>query len=208
MTISADKYPEYVEKMIKHFKEKYPDDDITFCINQNTYNAPIRFKEATPDKLDKRVKELMSKPKEATENFYLYGSVGTGKTFSAYAIARLLYANKTDVKVRSYIDMLDKIKSSFDKPGSDDYVNDLLFKNDVLILDDLGSEKITDWSIEILYKLINKRYENMMGLILISNHSIKDLSEQYGDRITSRITEMMQGNIVKFTGKDRRMKNN
>jgi DNA replication protein DnaC len=169
-------------------------------------SCPVRFKDATPDKMDKKVQALFDKISIYSDSIYLHGNIGAGKTYAAYAIAKLLYVNKIDVKIRNYIDMLNEIKKSFNTEYSDDVINSLLFENKVLILDDLGSEKLTDWSVEILYRLINRRYENIMPLIIVSNLTLKELSKKYGDRITSRITEMVGDNIIKFTGKDRRLR--
>jgi DNA replication protein DnaC len=166
--------------------------------------CPVRFKDATPDKLDKKIKKLAGATFN-TKTFLLYGNVGTGKTFSVYAIAKWYYVNGLDVKVNNFVDVLDKIKRSFNFTDSDEFIEGLLFGDDVFILDDLGAEKITEWSVEILHRLINKRYENMMPLIITTNLSMKEIAIKYGDRIASRITEMMGDNIIKFTGKDRRM---
>lgn len=202
LMIKPDKFMKSVKKTVEKKGEVYGLNSINIQVS-----CPLRFKDAIPEKLDKRIKELMVKT-EDTRSFYLYGNIGTGKTYAAYAIAKLYYVNKIGVCVHSFIDLLNDIKKSFGSPDSDEYINDLLFSEEVFILDDLGAEKITDWSLEILFRLINHRYEHLMPLIITSNLNLKELSspKYYGDRITSRIVEMVGDNRIKFTGKDRRIK--
>jgi DNA replication protein DnaC len=200
LTIKPDDFMNAVKKAV----EKKGEDCGLEGINMRI-SCPLRFKDAIPETLDKRIKEVITKTAD-TKSFYLYGNIGTGKTYAAYAIAKLYYVNRIGVCVHSFVDLLNDIKRSFGTPDSDSYIDVLLFDKEVFILDDLGAEKVTDWSLEILYRLINKRYERMMPIIITSNLTLKGLSKKYGDRIASRITEMMSGNRVKFTGKDRRMK--
>jgi len=57
-----------------------------------------------------------------------------------------------------------------------------------LVLDDLGTCKLSEWMFEILYSLINYRYEYLKTTIITSNYSIEQLAELWNDdRITSRI---------------------
>lgn len=73
----------------------------------------------------------------------------------------------------------------------------------LLVLDDLGVEKVTDWTLQTLSVLINRRYHSQGRTIITSNLSIAELSERLSDRIASRIAGMCQ--VVKMTGPDRRL---
>ena len=82
-------------------------------------------------------------------------------------------------------------------------INDKIKTENILLLDDLGAEKQTDWVLEILYRLINYRYEQMLPTFFSSNYSLQELSEKIGDRVVSRIVEKCD--IVKIEGEDRRL---
>jgi len=102
-------------------------------------------------------------------------------------------------------DLLFKFKASYIH-RSDETETELLEKYSkakLLILDDFGIDKITDWSFQMLYVLINNRYENMLPTIFTSNHDLDEQAAKLGDnRITSRIQESCE--IVKMDGKNYR----
>ena len=69
----------------------------------------------------------------------------------------------------------------------------------LLVLDDFGVEKISDWSYQLLYMLINRRYNNLKTTIFTSNFSLEQIAQQLGDdRLTSRIQHMCD--VQKFEG--------
>jgi len=74
---------------------------------------------------------------------------------------------------------------------------------DFLVLDDLGVEKVTDWSFSVLYLIINSRYNNYKKTIITSNRTLDYLAEKLDDdRIPSRIRSMCT--LVKMSGEDKR----
>jgi DNA replication protein DnaC len=116
-------------------------------------------------------------------------------------------------KFKTIPDLLLEIRSCFDKQRRewsseggaqtekgliDQYAN---YK--VLILDDLGVEKTSDWSMQTLYTLIDRRYREMMRTIITSNLTLDQLAEKLDDRISSRIAGMCDIQVLK--GKDRRI---
>lgn len=152
---------------------------------------------------------------------YLYGAAGSGKTLYASAImlevARwgFVYPDfpRIYMELISSINLLEKIRSSFNP--SPNRESDALEKTtkeildhygsvDLLVLDDLGSEKPTEWSLQIMQMIINDRYEGLLPTIITSNLGLKALSEQLDDRIASRIYEM--SNLVSFGNEDHRLK--
>ncbi len=68
----------------------------------------------------------------------------------------------------------------------------------LLVLDDLGAEKISDWSRQTFYLLIDRRYREIKQTIITSNLTHDQLAGQLDDRIASRICEM---GVVIDTGK-------
>jgi len=69
---------------------------------------------------------------------------------------------------------------------------------------DLGIGKITDWSVEILYKIINTRYEKMLSTVVATNMTLPEIKGKLDERLFSRIFEMCKG--IKLSGKDYRIK--
>ena len=74
-----------------------------------------------------------------------------------------------------------------------------------LILDDLGVEKTTEWSLQTLYTIIDRRYREEKQTLITSNLTLNEIAEKVGDRIASRIAGMCK--VVEIKGRDRRLKN-
>ncbi len=74
---------------------------------------------------------------------------------------------------------------------------------DVLILDDLGVEKTSDWVLQTLYTIIDRRYREELRTIITSNLGIEEIREKLDDRIASRIVGMCRVCILQ--GRDRRI---
>jgi DNA replication protein DnaC len=75
---------------------------------------------------------------------------------------------------------------------------------DVLLLDDLGTEKPTEWALQTLYLIIDHRYRELKKTIITSNFDLNGISDRLSNRIASRIVEMCD--VVNMTGKNRRIK--
>lgn len=136
------------------------------------------------------------------------GGYGTGKTHLAAAIIAEMV--KKDVAGAFVVvpDLLRAIRRSFNEKGNLDLQK--LFETvktaELLVLDDLGAEKASDWVREQLFMLINARYENLLPTIITTNSSLEELAEPnvLGQRIVSRIVEMTDGVIIET--EDYRMK--
>ncbi len=155
-------------------------------------------------------------------SYFLTGDVGTGKTYKAVALladymvrtkmpywtgsdGRIIPANVSPIFITAPELFLD-IRSCFDKSGKTSETELISKYSDTpfLILDDLATEKVSEWSLQTLYIIINRRYDNpALTTIVTSNLSLDDLSVKFGDRITSRINGMCK--TIRFKGQDRRM---
>lgn len=126
------------------------------------------------------------------------GTPGTGKTHLAAAITNYIIEEfGIPVKFGNLIDMLDNVKKAF---RTDEEVVQKLLEVPLLVIDDLGKERQTEWSNSILYQIINGRYENYLPVILTTNESLITLEENIGQATVSRLLEMCKG--VKMVGKD------
>ncbi len=131
---------------------------------------------------------------ELGKGLYFWSDVtGCGKTMLATAIANELIHNyKESVKFATSLDILDEIRSTYNRreSGSEDTESRLL--SDLanvkyLVIDDFGTERVTDWVGEKFYQIVNKRYINKKVTFFTSNHDLKTID--YDSRITSRIRE-------------------
>ncbi|WP_233096226.1 ATP-binding protein [Alicyclobacillus sp. SO9] len=138
----------------------------------------------------------------------LSGPVGVGKTHLAAAISLKLLEQEFRIVFGTVTSLLGQIRHTFDdsKEREADVFNRLT-QCDLLVIDDIGKEKVTEWTEQTLFEIINSRYENNRSLVLTSNVSIADIRKRYqnvGDALTSRLLEMCQG--IKMDGSDWRKK--
>lgn len=105
------------------------------------------------------------------------GPMGTGKTHLAAAIANQLMAQGVPVVFATMMDLLAKIKASFEKRGdaSEEEIMRLYKSVDLLIIDDMGKEQPTQWVLSKIYQLINARYEDYKPVIITSNYTTGEL---------------------------------
>lgn len=143
---------------------------------------------------------------------YICGRVGTGKTHLASAVARrLVLDGKMTVRMMTTVDVMDAFKATFGGSGSEREVAARLGKVDVLVLDDLGKEPPTDWTLSRLFQIVNSRYEAMRPIVVTTQFSrsalIKRLAkngdEETAIAIVSRLCETSR--TVVLDGADRRV---
>lgn len=131
-----------------------------------------------------------------TKGLYLYGECGTGKTFLAALIAREYVLRSQTVIFGDVPSLLEDLKATFDKGGTDALL-DRYCDCDLLILDDLGAGKITDWSVGVLYQIINARYNSEKPIIATSNYDFKGLAEALSVRDQNgRIVDALTGKRI------------
>ena len=133
-------------------------------------------------------------------NVIMLGAVGLGKTHLATALVRS-HRDAWVVKPQTIYRNCRGIKSGQEEQEA---IN-VFIKCPLLVIDDLGVDKKTDFSFSTLYEVIDGRdMSEQKGLIITSNLSLSALSERMGDdRITSRIGGMCK--IIELTGKDHRI---
>lgn len=169
-----------------------------------TQSVPKRFEDSDFALLPKELQDAVNATRETRKGIYLWGPVGSGKTYAAYAIRKHVEEEmKLHVRLYSAPDMFEMIKDDYAHRDSFNLERILDFKG-LLIIDDLGAEKASEWVSATFFRIINKRYELVLPTIITSNLDLGELSDRIGDRVPSRIAEMCD--IIKLEGDDRRVK--
>lgn len=153
------------------------------------------------------------KPIKNINSQFITGDTNKGKTI--YAAFLLLEAHKqwylkTNNLSRlqnnrylmvSFPAILRELKQTYSDPTKNEYdVMDKYVNAEILIIDDWGVSKLTEWVYEVFYYLINSRYEHKRTTIITSNSDIETLSKNWDDRILRRIISMCNGKQIDFKG--------
>ena len=136
------------------------------------------------------------------------GDVGTGKTSLAMLVSKTALDAGRSVAVFTVPHLLATIKHTYeaDSEGTYKRLFDRLCAVDLLHLDDLGTERQTDWVLEQLYLIVNARWEEERAVVATTNIvTLEELREQIGERTVSRLTEIC-GDPIALMGPDLRMR--
>ena len=172
-------------------------------------NLGERFQRRTFDNFNSKGKErahgiciraAQSIVKGEKKSLFITGGVGTGKTHLAAALAQYCMEHGVVVKFGNITDILNSMKRAFTK---DDDVMSEIESVPLLVLDDLGKERNSEWVQETLYSIINYRYEHMLSTVITTNLSIPELQGRLGEATVSRLMEMCE--YVSMDGRDYRM---
>lgn len=163
------------------------------------YKIPPRYENA---EIDSDIKI------DLTKSWYLSGEVGTGKTHFSYAIMRKsLKRNKDKTsllpipKIINMAEFAGGLRSELFENRNEMIFNIKEFI--LLIIDDLGSENQSDFSNDVLFQILNFRYEQMLWTGFTSNYPIGKLP--YETRIISRVIGIINNNKHHLDIKDRRI---
>ncbi|MGW7020004.1 ATP-binding protein [Streptomyces decoyicus] len=130
------------------------------------------------------------------------GVVGAGKTHQAYGAVRLLAQSGVGVRWRATT-AADLYADLRPRPGVDSERElAAVSRCPLLIIDDLGAAKSSEWVEEVTYRLINRRYNLELPTLITTNLSIRDFRAYLGDRVASRLAQMTTR--VEFERVDRR----
>lgn len=142
--------------------------------------------------------------REAGKGLYFCGGVGTGKTHLAVAVMNeVIRKEKVPSLFVTVPELLDNMRGAYNKPGRDlDEWMDSVQNAELLLLDDLGAERPSEWVKERLFVIINHRYREELPTIFTSNIGPKELAAQLGERTASRVISMCEG--VELEGPDYR----
>ncbi len=125
------------------------------------------------------------------ESLMLWGEPGNGKTHLASAIVNELSKKGYIVVFQSVPELLQRIRSTFNSENKENETQIMraLLECDLLILDDIGAEKTTEWVEEKLFNIIDGRYRKELPTLYTSNLEPKELKNQVGKRSYDRMVE-------------------
>ena len=213
--IGIDKCSCFKSKLIKLY---YKDSDLEEAVKTNNFknfninlysNHKLNDERYTPRKniediLEYITGEYLPNFKNSNTNLLFYGNSGTGKTFLSWCIAKELLDKGFLVVYKTSDDLLRALKDI--KFNNDTDLENLLINCDLLIIDDLGSEQITDFSYTELFTLINKKILKNKKMLISTNLSLPLISKRYSERISSRIIGEFK--LFKFFAEDIRIQLN
>jgi DNA replication protein DnaC len=193
-------------------------------------SIPARYRHCTFDSFDTRWYQEVAglhhdptlfKAKRAVQEFVdlyphvdkgllLMGHVGTGKTHLAVAALQELVSSKgARGRFADFTSLVLEIQMTFDGQGSSRDILHPLVETELLVLDELGAGKTTQWVMDLLYYLVNTRYLEGRVTIFTTNFSDfpktpneESLSDRVSARVRSRLFEMCQR--IQFYGSDYR----
>lgn len=207
--------------------ERYNDDPVQVraqvrALRRDTWRAsvPEMFADASLERLtpqqdpDGRVSGWLA---SGAEKLLLVGDIGTGKTYSAFAIANAAVAQPDPAWVM-YHRVPDLIRDLQPSSGREERTYRFAVDCDLLFLDDFGAEMVTDWRLEQLWRIVDYRTANRKRMIITTNlpydsNGFKDtppsarpvtpnLVDLYGLRLVDRLIE---GAVtVRYKGRSRR----
>lgn len=140
--------------------------------------------------------------REQGTGLLLCGQVGTGKSFLAAAIANELISQGTPCLMTNFSRLISRISEKF---GGDQKYLDNLNRFDLLIIDDLGVERDSEFTWEKVMNVIDARYRAGLPLIITTNLGPKDFTDRADirrQRVFSRLKEMCI--LLEVKGADRR----
>ena len=203
----------YIQKEIEIFNQisnfnNYKDLLDKFTLNVYKQNEQsieaIPYFEYMVDKFSIINEKLLENAKNNEPlNIFLSGKTGTGKTFLSRYIEKNMINNNKSVIYISVNDLLNVVFKDFSSDNNEtnpllDYINDC----DMLILDDLGKENISTFTIKYIYNLIDNRLTHNKSTIVCSQHNYTEISEVYDESLTTRLYNYFI--TVRLEGKDLR----
>ena len=131
---------------------------------------------------------------------FICGECGVGKSHLAFAVANELIKQGNSVIAMTMIDLLMKIKSSYGfciDNASEEEILKVYEDCSLLIIDDLGKEKPTEWVLQTIYSIIDRRYNALKPIIVTTNFTAGELIKRFGDNslgkaIVDRLFETCQ----------------
>lgn len=174
----------------QYMKEKQEKDK--YKKNIYLFEIPKEIKEASMKNIDlddpnrfkviKWLKNFLDNYEKQTENkgLYLTGNFGCGKTYLISACLNELAKKDHKIAIIYYPEFLRSLKESFNDPEEYNQKFKFIKKVEVLLIDDIGAETMTEWTRdEVLGTILQYRIQEKLTTFFTSNLTIKDLEEHF-----------------------------
>lgn len=122
----------------------------------------------------------------------IFGVPGNGKSHLAAAICNYLIPKGYKCVFRSTLRLLRELKNTFDSENKtkEREILQELMDADLLVLDDLGSEMRTQWTVSQIHEIVNGRYSGQKPILATTNCELEDLEQHLGERTWDRFFEL------------------
>ena len=164
-----------------------------------------------PEKHKSGIKKIFDLSKNFAENFsgkgeslLFMGGTGLGKTHLSLSIARRVLERGFEVVYRPADRLFNEIEKEHFSYADTSPNLDRALNCDLLIIDDLGTEFSTKFTLSIAYNIINERILRKKPTVINTNLSVDELESRYGERILSRL--IGEYTVKQFKGEDIRPK--
>lgn len=165
---------------------------------------PKIYHEAHMRDINIRLREMFYR-KPANQGLYIWGPVGTGKTYFSAAMVRCYLCQGKKVRFISLKDLLLDLRESFRTDKTERQILRPFLRADLLVLDDVGMIKTggieSNFSQDTMQTIIDGRLQNDLPTVITSNLSPENLATAFGERIGSRLRTYL---TIRLGGKDKR----
>lgn len=135
---------------------------------------PLRFRRAAPTEAQ-CIAYADAVAGSTSDGLFIHGPVGTGKTHNAAAVAIAASDRGLRTVFTSAIAIFSNIRETFDGGGSSKRALEGYASCEMLVLDDLGKESSSRWSLMTLFTIVNARYEGMRPTVITSQYTLGQL---------------------------------
>lgn len=195
------------QKEMEHIKALKISSLMDDKFRDSTFDAfEVTKQNARPLKLCKRYTERFDEMLSKNQGLLFYGNVGTGKTYMAACISNYLMDRLVPVVMTSFVKILQNVQAFRTDEDEEAFIRKMN-RAKLLVIDDLGAERSTDFALEKVYNIIDSRYRARKPMILTTNLTLTQM-QSAGDirytRIYDRIFEVCHP--IEFKGESWRKK--
>lgn len=142
------------------------------------------------------------------KNFLIYlGAPGVGKTYFCSALIPWIDGKYNTYRYWNERDLLSRLRLVISQEKGD-YLKEIeyLLDDQFVMIDDLGSSGVNDWRKEVIFEIVDRRYQSEMPMVFTSNLTRKEIYDQMGARTHSRLFAKENIVIEMHEGQDMRQK--